>query len=84
VKVKRTVAEPGISSSPRTAVRVSCGRSVVEPVPVPTFLSRYDSSFKKKFGNNLATFYILSCFTRKKLKSFIKFIVKCEWKIGRR
>ncbi len=42
-------------------------------------LTSYDSGSKKYFGNFLP-FYILSFFTRKKLISFIRFVVKCELK----
>jgi hypothetical protein len=61
------------------------------PVPVPTFeklrfrfrfqLHIYTGTIKSKFFfKNLFPFYIVSCFTRKKIINMNKFIVKCERK----
>ncbi len=36
--------------------------------------------FPKKFWTFFLTFYLVSCFTRKKFIHFNKFMVKCEWK----
>jgi hypothetical protein len=59
------------------------------PVPVPTF-EKLRSRFRfqlhiytiksKFFFKNLFPFYIVNCFTRKKIISINKFIVKCERK----
>ena len=57
------------------------------PVPVPTFEKlRFRFRFQvhictiksKFFLKNLFSFYIVSCFTRKKMININKFIVKCE------
>ncbi len=61
------------------------------PVPVPIFEKlRFRFRFRfqlqiytiksKFFFKNLFPFYIVSCFTRKKIINFNKFIVKCERK----
>ncbi len=61
------------------------------PVPVPTFEKlRLRLRFRfqlhiytinsKFFFKNLFPFYILNCFTRKKIININKFIVKCERK----
>ncbi len=47
-------------------------------VPVPVQLHIY--TIKSKFFLNLFPFYIVSCFTRKKIININKFIVKCERK----
>jgi hypothetical protein len=58
-------------------------------VPVPTFEKlRFRFQFQvhiytiksKFFLKNLFPFYIVSCFTRKKIININKFIVKCERK----
>jgi hypothetical protein len=62
------------------------------PVLVPTFEKlRFRFRFRfqlhiyiiksKFFFKNLFPFYIVSCFTRKKIININKFIVKCERKI---
>jgi hypothetical protein len=61
------------------------------PIPVPTFEKlRFRFRFRfqlhiytiksKFFLKNLFPFYIVSCFTRKKIININKFIVKCERK----
>jgi hypothetical protein len=63
---------------------------VMVPVPVPTFQKlRFQFRFQlhiytiksKFFLKNLFPFYIVSCFTRKKILNINKFIVKIERKI---
>jgi hypothetical protein len=52
--------------------------TVPVPVPVPApYLDHKKLIFKKKFEIFL-TFYLVSCFTRKKFINFNKFVVKCE------
>ncbi len=54
--------------------------TVPVPVPVPApYLDHKKQIYKINLGNFL-TFYLVSCFTRKKFMNFIKFMVKCEWK----
>jgi hypothetical protein len=62
---------------------------VLVPVPVPTFeklrfrfrFQLHIYTIKSKFIlKNLFPFYIVSCFTRKKIININKFIVKCERK----
>jgi hypothetical protein len=60
------------------------------PVPVPTFEKvtipvlvpapylDQKAYFSKKNLEILLTFYLVSCFTRKKFMNFNKFMVKCE------
>ena len=49
------------------------------PVPVPApYLDHKKQIFKKNF-EIFFTFYLVSCFTRKKFMNFNKFMVKCEW-----
>jgi hypothetical protein len=60
------------------------------PVPVPTFeklrfrfrfrFQLHIYTIKSKFFLNLFPFYIVSCFTKKKIININKFIVKCERK----
>jgi hypothetical protein len=51
---------------------------VTVPVPVPSpYLDHKKLIFQKKFEFFL-TFYLVSCFTRKKFINFNKFMVKCE------
>jgi hypothetical protein len=48
------------------------------PVPVPApYLNHKKQIFKKIWGIFL-TFYLVSCFTRKKFMNFNKFMVNCE------
>ncbi len=70
-------------------VPVPTFEKVMVPVPVPTFEKlRYRFRFQlhiytiksKFFFKNLFPFYIVSCFTRKKIININKFIVKCERK----
>jgi hypothetical protein len=70
-------------------VPVPTFEKVMVPVPVPTFEKlRFRFRFqlqiytiKSKFVfKNLFLFYIESCFTRKRIINFNKFIVKCERK----
>ncbi len=69
-------------------VPVPTFKKVMAPVPVPTFEKlRFRFRFQlhiftiksKFFLKNLFPFYIVSCFTRKKI-NINKFIVKCERK----
>jgi hypothetical protein len=60
---------------------------VMVPVAVPTFeklrfrVQLHIYTIKSKFFlQNLFPFYIVSCFTRKKIININKFIVKCERK----
>ena len=55
---------------------------VTVPVPVPVlvpapYLDHKKLIFQKEF-RNFFTFYLVSCFTRKKFINFNKFMVKCE------
>jgi hypothetical protein len=70
-------------------VPVPTFKKIMVPVPVPTFeklLFRFRfqlhiHNIKSKFFlKNLFPFYIVSCFTRKKIININKFIVKCERK----
>jgi hypothetical protein len=54
---------------------------VMVPVPVPVPGQLYMYTIKSKFFlKNLFPFYIVSCFTRKKIININQFIVKCERK----
>jgi hypothetical protein len=60
-------------------VPVPTFEKVTVPVPVPApYLDYKKQIFLKKFGNFFLTFYLVSCFTRKKFMNFNKFMVKCE------
>ncbi len=48
------------------------------PVPVPAPYLDHKKQIKKKFFEFFYTFYLVSCFTRKKFMNFNKFMVKCE------
>ena len=74
-------------------VLVPTFEKVMVPVPVPTFeklqfrfrlrfwFQLYIYTIKSKFFmKNLFPFYIVSCFTRKKIININKFIVKCDRK----
>jgi hypothetical protein len=70
-------------------VPVPTFEKVMVPVPVTTFEKlRFRFRFQlhiytiksKFFLKNLFPFYIVSCFTRKKIINIYKFIVKCERK----
>jgi hypothetical protein len=74
-------------------VLVPTFEKVMVPVPVPVFTFeklRFRFRFwfqihiytikSKFFFKNLLPFYIVSCFTRKKIININKFIVKCERK----
>jgi hypothetical protein len=55
--------------------------TVLVPVPVPVpapYLDQKSKFFKKNLGIFFLPFYIVSCFTRKKVINFNKFIAKCE------
>ncbi len=47
-------------------------------VPVPAPYLDHKKQIKKKNLEILLTFYLVSCFTRKKFMNFNKFMVKCE------
>jgi hypothetical protein len=79
----------------RKILGVPTFEKVMVPVPVPTFEKlRFQLRFRfrfrfqlhiytiksKLFLKNLFPFYIVSCFTRKKIININKFIVKCERK----
>jgi hypothetical protein len=66
-------------------VPVPTFEKVMVPVPVPTFeklrfrFQLHIFTIKGKFFfKNLFPFYIVSCFTRKKIININKYIVKCE------
>jgi hypothetical protein len=62
-------------------VPVPTFEKVTVPVPVPApYLDHIKQILKKIFGKILLTFYLVSCFTRKKFMNFNKFMVKCERK----
>ena len=48
------------------------------PVPVPAPYLDHKKQIFKKFFEIFFTFYLVSCFTRKKFMNFNKFMVKCE------
>ncbi len=49
------------------------------PVPVPApYLDAKKKNFQKLFWKIVVSFYLPSCFTRKRLINFNKFMVKCE------
>jgi hypothetical protein len=52
--------------------------TVPVPVPVPAPYLDHKKQKKKKILAFFLTFYLVSCFTRKKFMNFKKFIVKCE------
>ncbi len=52
--------------------------TVPVPVPVPAPYLDHKSKKKKKILVNFLTFYVVSCFTRKKFINFNKFMLKCE------
>ena len=56
-------------------VPVPTFEKVTVPVPVPAPYLDQKKQIKKKF---FFTFYFVSCFTRKKLMNFNKFMLKCE------
>jgi hypothetical protein len=47
------------------------------PVPVPTF-EKVTVPVPAPYLDFFLTFYLVSCFTRKKFINFNKFMVKCE------
>ncbi len=60
-------------------VPVPTFEKVTVPVPVPApYLDHKKQIFFKKIWNFFLTFYLVSCFTRKKFMNFNKFMVKCE------
>ncbi len=48
------------------------------PVPVPVPVQAPYLDHKKQILEFFLTFYLVSCFTRKKFINFNKFMVKCE------
>jgi hypothetical protein len=61
-------------------VPVPTFEKVTVPVPVPApYLDHKKQIFKINFGL-FFTFYLVSCFTRKKFMNFNKFMVRWEWK----
>jgi hypothetical protein len=64
-------------------VPVPTFEKVMVPVPVPIpapYLDHKKQIKKKKIWTFFWTFYLVSCFTRKKFINFNKFMVKCESK----
>jgi hypothetical protein len=60
-------------------VPVPTFEKVTVPVPVPApYLNHKKQIFPKKILEIFLTFYLVSCFTRKKFINFNKFLVKCE------
>jgi len=59
-------------------VPVPTFEKVTVPVPVPAPYLDHKKQFKKKLWIFFFTFYLVSCFTRKKFMNFKKFMVKCE------
>ncbi len=51
--------------------------TVPVPVPVPAPYLDLKNKLKKKIMEIFLTFYLVSCFTRKKFMNFNKFMVKC-------
>jgi hypothetical protein len=51
---------------------------VTVPVPVPAPYLDHKKQVKKKKLEFFFTFYLVSCFTRKKFMNFNKFMLKCE------
>jgi hypothetical protein len=58
-------------------VPVPTFEKVTVPVPVPVPAPYLDHK-KQIFKIFFLTFYLVSCFTRKKFMNFNKFMVKCE------
>jgi hypothetical protein len=58
-------------------VPVPTFEKVTVPVPAP-YLNHKKLIFQKKKFEIFLTFYLVSCFTRKKFINFNKFMVKCE------
>ncbi len=59
-------------------VPVPTFEKVTVPVPVPAPYLDHKKRIKKKKLEFFMTFYLVSCFTRKKFMNFNKFMVKCE------
>ncbi len=60
-------------------VPVPTFEKITVPVPVPApYLDHKKQIFHKKFYKFFFTFYLVSCFKRKKFVNFNKFMVKCE------
>jgi hypothetical protein len=59
-------------------VPVPTFEKVTVPVPVPAPYLDHKNQIKKKNLEMFLTFYLVSCFTRKKFMNFNKFMVKCE------
>ncbi len=60
-----------------TFEKVTVPVPVLVPVPGP-YLDHKKQIFQKKNLEFFSTFYLVSCFTRKKFINFNKFMVKCE------
>jgi hypothetical protein len=52
--------------------------TVPVPVPVPAPYLDHKKQIKKKIWKFCLTFFLVSCFTKKKFMNFNKFMVKCE------
>ncbi len=61
-----------------TFEKVTVPVTVPVPVPVPAPYLNHIKQIKKKKLEFFFTFYLVSCFTRKKFMNFNKFMVKCE------
>jgi hypothetical protein len=61
-------------------VPVPTFEKVTVPVPVPAPYLDNKKQISKKNLEIFLTFYLVSCFTRKKFINFNKFVEKCEWK----
>jgi len=59
-------------------VPVPTFEKVTVPVPVQAPYLEIKKQIKKKNLEIFLTFYLVSCFTRKKFMNFNKFMVKCE------
>ncbi len=59
-------------------VPVPTFEKVTVPVPVPAPYLDHKKLIKKKKFEIFFTFYLVGCFTRKKIMNFNKFMVKCE------
>jgi hypothetical protein len=59
-------------------VPVPTFEKVTVPVPVPAPYLDHKKQICKKSVEIFLTFYLVSCFTRKKFLNLNKFMVKCE------
>ncbi len=63
------------------SVPVPTFEKVTVPIPVPVpapYLDHKKQIFSNKILEFFLTFYLVSCFTRKKFINFNQFMVKCE------